>query len=190
MMTIHPLGFILAVVFAVSMGGLMWWMLRVPPYLPAPVAKARVSVEAIKRILVPTVGTMFAGREVELACRMGEDQKAEILLAYLLEVPRTLPLEAPMPQDEAKAREALELAKTIVDLHGLPWRMEILRARVAGEKIAQVAREEDIDLIILGIRPGRGIPYEAFTRTVDVLMRKAPCELLINRVIEIEEGTA
>jgi hypothetical protein len=35
-----------------------------------------------------------------------------------------------------------------------------------------------------------GLPYEAFARTVDVLMRKAPCELLIDRVIEIEKGAA
>jgi nucleotide-binding universal stress UspA family protein len=190
MIAIHPLGFILAVVFAVSMGGLMWWMFRVPPYLSAPVARARVSVEAIKRILVPTVGTVFAGREVELACRLGEDQKAEIFLAYLLEVPRTLSLGAPMPQEEVKAREALELAKTIVDLHGLPSRMETLRARVAGERIAQVASEQDIDMIIVGMRPGMGLPYEAFARTVDVLMRKAPCELLIDRVVEFKEGVA
>ena len=184
MITIHPLGFILAVVFAVSMGGLMWWMLKVPRSLSAPVAKARVSVEAIKRILVPTVGNVFAGREVELACRLGQEQKAEILLAYLLEVPRTLNLGAPMPQEESKAREALELAKTIVDLHGLPSKMEILRARVAGEKIAQAALEEDIDMIIVGMRPGMGVPHETFARTVDVLLRKAPCELLIDRVIE------
>jgi len=184
MIPIHPLGFILAVIFAVSMGGLMWWMLHVPRSLPESVAKARVSVEAIKRILVPTVGNLFAGREVELACRLGQEQKAGILLAYLLEVPRTLPLDASMPEEEIKAREALELAKTIVDLHGLVSTMEILRARVAGEKIAQVAREQDVDLIVVGIRPGMGIGYEAFARTVDVLMRKAPCELLIDRVVE------
>jgi nucleotide-binding universal stress UspA family protein len=184
MINIHPLGFVMAVVFGVSLGGLIWWMFRIPPYLPAPVAKARVSVEAVKKILVPAVGPIFAGREVELACRLGEEQKAEIFLAYLLEVPRTLPLEAPMPQEEAKAKEALELAKTIVDLHGLPSRMEVLRARVAGERIAQVAGEQGVDLIIVGMKPGMGLPYEAFARTVDVLMRKAPCELLIDRVTE------
>ena len=184
MTSIHPLGILLAVIFAVSMGGLILWMLRVPPSMPAPVAKARVSVEAIKRILVPTVGTLFAGREVELACRLGQEQKAEILLAYVLEVPRTLPLGAPMPQEENKGREALDLAKTIVNLHGLPSQMEILRARVAGEKIATTAAEEDVDMIIVGTRPGLGSAYEDFARTVDVLMRKAPCELLIDRVTE------
>jgi len=188
MIAIHPIGFILAVVFAVSMGGLMWWMLKVPRSLSAPVARARVSVEAIKRILVPTIGNVFAGREVELACRLGQEQKAEILLAYLLEVPRTLPLDASMPEEETKAREALELARTIVDLHGLPSTMELLRARVAGEKIAQTAHEKEVDMIVVGMRPGMGLAHEAFVRTVDVLMRKAPCELLIDRVVE--EATA
>jgi len=188
MITIHPLGLIMAVVFAVSMGGLMWWMFKLPPYLPAPVAKARVSVEAIKCILVPTVGTAFAGREVELACRLGEDQKAQILLTYLLEVPRTLPLGAPMPDEEAQGMEALKMAKTIVDLHRLPSTVKVLRARVAGQEIVREAAEQDVDMIIVGMRPGMGLAYETFARTMDVLMRKAPCELLVDRVTE--EGKA
>ncbi len=182
MITIHPLGFMLAVLFAVSMGGLMWWMLRVPPPIPAPVAKARVSVEAVKRILVPTVGTAFAGREVELACRLGEDQKAEILLAYVLEVPRTLSLGTPMPEEEARGLEAMKLAKTIIDLHKLPSTMKVLRARIAGQGIVQEALQQDVDMIVVGMKPGMGIAYDAFARTMDVLMRQSPCELLIDRV--------
>jgi nucleotide-binding universal stress UspA family protein len=188
MIAIHPLGFILAVIFGVSMGGLMWWMFRVPRSLPAPVARARVSVEAIKRILVPTVGNVFAGREVELACRLGEDQKAEILLAYLLEVPRTLPLDASMPEEEGRAKEALEMAKTIVDLHKLPSTMKVLRSRVAGQEIVRAADEQGVDMIIIGMKPGMGVALETFSRTIDVLMRKAPCEVLIDRVTE-EVGT-
>ncbi len=184
MIAIQPLGFILALVFALSMGGLIWWMLRVPRSLPAPVARARVSVEAIKRILVPTVGNVFAGREVELACRLGQEQKAEILLAYLLEVPRTLPLDASMPEEEIKAREALEMAKTIVDLHKLPATMRVLRARVAGQEIVRAAAEQEADMIIIGMKPGMGLAWDTFTRTMDILMRKAPCEVLINRVTE------
>ncbi len=189
MLTVHPLGLLLAVIFAVSMGGLLWWMLRVPPYLPAPVAHARVAVESIRSILVPTLGATFAGREVELACRLGQDQKAQIVLAYVLEVPRTLPLGAAMPQAEEKANEALKLAKTIVDLHGLPSRTEILRARVAGERIAQAAGEEGVDLIVVGLKAGMNLPYETFARTVDILMKKAPCELLVNRVNADEESS-
>ncbi len=179
---IHPLGLILAAIFAVSMGGLIWWMFRLPQPLSLPVAQARVSVEAIKRILVPTFGTAFAGREVELACRLGEDQKAEISLVYVLEVPRTLPLDAPMPEEERRGREALEMAKTIVDLHGLPSIMKIIRARVAGQEIVRAAAEQEVDLIIMGMKPGMGLSYEDFARNIDILMRKAHCELLIDHL--------
>jgi len=185
---IHPLGLIMAAIFAVSMGSLIWWMFRLPQSLSLPVAQARVSVEAIKRILVPTLGTVFAGREVELACRLGEDQKAEISLVYVLEMPRTLSLDATMPAEEEKGREALGMAKTIVDLHGLPSTMKIIRARVAGQEIARAAAEQDADLIILGMKPGMGLTYESFARNMDILMRKAHCELLIDRLSE--EGKA
>ncbi len=89
-----------------------------------------------------------------------------------------------MPDEEAKAQEALGLAKTIVDLHGLPSSMKIIRARVAGVEIAREATEQDADMIIMGMRPGMGVGYEAFARTMEVLMRKAPCELLIDRAAE------
>lgn len=181
---IHPLGLLMALIFALSMGGLIRWMFRVPAYLPASVARARVSVEAIKRILVPTVGTIFAGREVELACRLGEDQKAEISLVYVLEMPRTLPLDAPMPAEEEKGQEALKMAKTIVDLHRLPSKIKIIRARTAGQEIVREAAEQDVNLIIIGMKPGMGLTHETFARNIDILMRKAPCELLVDHLTE------
>lgn len=181
MITFHPLGALLAALFALSMGGLIWWMLRVPPYLPAPVAKARVSLEAVHRILVPTIGPAFAGREVELACRLGQEQGAEIRLAFLLEVPRTLPLGAPLPEAETRAKEALAMAKTIVDLHQLSSQEQILRARVAGEEIVRAAREQEVDMIVMGMKPGEGA-IEPFSRTMSVLLHKAPCELIIDRL--------
>jgi nucleotide-binding universal stress UspA family protein len=93
-----------------------------------------------------------------------------------------------MPDEEARGMEALKLAKTIIDLHRLPSTMKVLRARIAGQGIVQEALEQEVDMIVVGMRPGMGIAYDAFARTMDVLMRHAPCELLIDRVTG--EGTA
>jgi nucleotide-binding universal stress UspA family protein len=60
--------------------------------------------------------------------------------------------------------------------------MKVLRARIAGQGIVQEALQQDVDMIVVGMRPGMGIAYDAFARTMDVLMRHAPCELLIDRV--------
>src|SRR5512136_263851 len=102
------LGGLLASVFAVSMGVLLWWMLHVPRAIPQAAAKARRAVGAIKRVLVPTSGTVYSERGIELACRLGEEQKAEIYLINVIEVPRTLPMEAPMPEAESRAQEILK----------------------------------------------------------------------------------
>ena len=69
------LGAVFAFAFSASMGTLLWWMLHVPRAIPLAAAKARRAVGAIKKILVPTSGTLCSERGIELACRLGEEQK-------------------------------------------------------------------------------------------------------------------
>ena len=108
------LGALLAFVFAASMGMLLWWMFNVPRAIPLAAAKARRAVGAIKKILVPTSGTLYSERGIELACRLGQEQKAEVYLVNVIEVPRTLPLEAPMPEAETKAKDIIKRGEEIV----------------------------------------------------------------------------
>lgn len=157
-------------------------MLHPPAPISAAAAKARRSVDAVKRILVPTLGMPYSERGVELACRLGQEQKAEIVLIYVLEVPRTMPLGISMPDAEGKAREALERAQSIVALHGLSSVIDIQRAREAGEGIIRAARDHDVDLIVIGIRPRLTVAQDIVGRTADFLLRRAPCEVIINKL--------
>ncbi|MBI3804950.1 MAG: universal stress protein [Nitrospirae bacterium] len=179
---IHPLGAAIALFFVVSLFSILWWMLHPPLYIPAAAAKARRSVFAVKKILVPTVGLPYAERGVELACRLGSEQGAEILLTYVVEVPRTMPLGIPLPEAEQEGNEALERASSIVKLHGLPSQKILQRARLAGEEIARIARERDIDMIILGIRSDPGLKGELLGRTSDIILRHSPCEVVIDKL--------
>lgn len=179
---INPLGAVIAAFFVTSLVCVLWWMLHPPVAIPAAAAKARRSVFAVKRILVPTVGLPYSERGVELACRLGEDQKAEILLTYIVEVPRTMPLGIPLAQAEKEANEALERATSIVSLHGLASQKIIQRARLAGEEIARVARDRDVDMIVLGIRPDPGLRGELLGRTSDIVLRHSPCEVVIDKL--------
>ena len=74
---IAPMGALLALAFVLSMGGLMWWMFKLPKYVPQEAAVTRHAVAALKRILVPTVGQPYSERGVELACRLGQEQQAD-----------------------------------------------------------------------------------------------------------------
>jgi nucleotide-binding universal stress UspA family protein len=176
------LGALLAFVFASSMGKLLWWMLHVPKAIPLAVARARRTVGAIKKILVPTSGTYYSARGIELACRLGEEQKAEIYLINVLEVPRTLPLEAPLPDAEAKAKEILREGEAIVNLRGLQVKGEIRRGRIAGEEIIRAAKDWDADLIVMGIRLEIRMAQEILGRTSDLVLRRAPCEVIVDKL--------
>jgi nucleotide-binding universal stress UspA family protein len=163
------------------MGSLFFWMFRVPPATPLPVVTARRSVAAIHRILVPTVEAMASERAVELACRLGEAQKAEIILVYVVEVPLTLSLDTAMPDQETKGREALNTAEFIVKQHGLPVHSRMMHQRYAADGIIQLAKEEEVDAIVIGVGLKRRATPGSIGRTTSEVMRRAPCEVIIDQ---------
>ena len=176
------IGGLLAFVFAASMSILLWWMLHVPRAIPLAVARARRTVGAIKKILVPTSGTLYSERGIELACRLGEEQKAEIYLINVIEVPRTLPLDAPLHEAETKAGEAITRGEEIVTLRGLPVKGEVKRGRVAGEEIIRAAKDYEADLIVMGIRSEIRMAREILGRTSDLVLRRASCEVILDKL--------
>ncbi len=178
------LGAVLAFVFSASMGTLLWWMLHVPRAIPLAAAKARRAVGAIRKILVPTSGTLYSERGIELACRLGEEQKAEVYLIHVIEIPRTLPMDAPMPEAERRAQEILNEGESIVTLRGLPGKGGVKRGRVAGEEIIRAARDWDADLIVMGIRSEIRMAQEILGRTSDLVLRRAPCEVIVDKLSE------
>ncbi|HVP90580.1 MAG TPA: universal stress protein [Terriglobales bacterium] len=184
-MTLAPqvtlLGVALAFVFCGSMFVILWWMLHPPAHVSLSAAKARVAVSAIKKIIVPTIGTGYSERAVELACRLGEKQKAEIVVAHFIKIPFTLPLNASMESAETAAKEIVERGVEIVRHSNLPSRAVVERARQVEDGIIRLAREEDADLIVMGIRPVVGLPERIVGRTSEAVLHRAPCEVLIDR---------
>ncbi|HVP80239.1 MAG TPA: universal stress protein [Thermodesulfobacteriota bacterium] len=176
------IGAFLAFIFTASMTALLWWMLHVPRAIPQAAAKARRAVGAIKRVLVPTSGTLYSERGIELACRLGEEQKAEIYLINVIEVPRTLPLDAPLVEAETKAEDVIKRGEEIVILRGLPVKGEVKRGRVAGEEIIRAAKDYDADLIVMGIRSEIRMAQEILSRTSDLVLRRAPCEVILDKL--------
>ncbi len=176
------IGAFLAFIFTASMTALLWWMFHVPRAIPSAAAKARRAVGAIKRVLVPTSGALYSERGIELACRLGEEQKAEIYLINVIEVPRTLPLDAPLVEAEIKAGDVIKRGEEIVTLRGLPVKGEVKRGRVAGEEIIRAAKDYDADLIVMGIRSEIRMAQEILGRTSDLVIRRAPCEVILDKL--------
>jgi nucleotide-binding universal stress UspA family protein len=118
---------------------------------------------------------------VELACRLAQEHQAEIILVYVIEVPRTLPLNMPLERAEADARDALNTARQVVELHNLPVRTVIRRARQAADGIIAAAREHGADIIVLGLGSRRDRVH-GWGRTAEELLHRAEAEVIFDRV--------
>ena len=180
-MVLAPPGIAIAVVFAVAIVVLMVWMFRVPRPIAEEVAKARRSLDVARLIVVPTIKAAYSERAVELACRLAQEQRAEILLVYVVEVPRTLPLSAPLEQAEQEAKAALETARAVVALHNLPVSTLVQRAREAGDGIITAAKDHRADLIVVGIGPHRGGSH-LWGGTSETLLHRASCEVIFDKL--------
>jgi nucleotide-binding universal stress UspA family protein len=151
-----------------------------PVELPK-VAHTAHGAGTLRRIMVPIRGFDFEHRALELACRLGEKQKSEIILVYVLEVPLTMGLGTPLPEQEEKATEALAAGAKLVRAHRLAAVQRLERAREAGRGIIKAAKEMQVDLVVVGLDPNRGVAVEAIGPATELLLRRGDFEVLIDR---------
>jgi nucleotide-binding universal stress UspA family protein len=178
---LNPWGILLAAAFALCVGSLLLWMFHVPAPIAHEVARARRSVSGIKRILVPTRGARHDERAVELACRLGQEQRSQIVLTYVLEIPLTLSLNTPLPAEEEKAEHAMQRSVEIVKLHTLEPIPRVERDRDAGRGILRTARDLDVDLVVIGMNPARSHFADPLGRTTETLLRRADFEVIVDK---------
>jgi nucleotide-binding universal stress UspA family protein len=178
--TLNPIGLLIAVGFTVGLAGTLGWMLRVPPPAPRGATSTVRSVESIRKVLVPILDLGASVRAVELAARLNQGHKAEMVIVYVHEIPLQAPLA--MPEKDPRIQRALDAAAFIATQHNLEPRTRINVARQAGHRIVEIAREENVDLIVMGIsltnRPNEG----PLGRIAEHVVRNAPCEVIVDRV--------
>src|SRR5207248_5778173 len=148
-LALNPVGVTLAVGFTIGLAGTLGWMLRVPPPAPRGATSTVRSVESIRKVLVPILDLGASVRAVELAARLNQGHKAEMLIVYVHEIPLQAPLA--MPEKDPRIQRALNAAAFIATQHAIQPRTKVNVARQAGHRIVEIAREENVDLIVMGI---------------------------------------
>ena len=115
---------------------------------------------AVSSILVPVDGSAACHQALALAADIAKRSKARIHLLYVIEVPRTIALDATLEGELQRAEQALEQAERVAEGHGINVTGELVQARQAGHAIVDEAVERGVDVVILGI--GYNQPYGRF----------------------------
>ncbi len=133
----------------------------------------------IKKILVPTLGGPST-ETVQHAAKIAREYDADLTALYIIEIPATLPLDTFFPDKLAAADSALERAQAIAGEYGVvSIETKVLQSREAGAAIVEAAGDGKFDLIVMGIRSQKGRSSTTLGRTVDHVLRYAPCRVWI-----------
>jgi basic amino acid/polyamine antiporter, APA family len=145
----------------------------------APVAELPRGAE-FRRILVPMKIGDIGEEMVATAIALAKEHDAAIEAITVVRVPRQFELEGPLPPEVAARVEAtLEEARLLGEDHGVEVRADVVRARSIGYAIVDEAATRGADVIVLGSSPRWRRQSRFFSPTVDFVLRKAPCEVLV-----------
>ncbi len=184
---ITAIGVLIAILFLVSIVGVLGWMLR----LPKETEHVRIATKAVRfvnklgNILVPLLGRNEAtDRIVALAAQMARQRNGRVEFLAAIEVPFTLPLNAHVEHDEKVALEVLGRAESVAAQCGARNAVQvskrILKARDVGAAIVHEAEEQLVDLVLLANTPVRVRgSMQQIDPDIEYVMRNAPCEVLV-----------
>lgn len=137
-------------------------------------------------ILVPLLRADSPEAATALACRLAKavTPKARLHLLYVLDVPRNLPLNAPLPDEEAAAARVLDAAEAVARREGVGAARHVARTREAGEEIVHQATELGVARIVLAYAPSADPSDDLMTRISRFVFDRAPCEVILNKIAD------
>ena len=132
-----------------------------------------------ERILVPVKLGQIGEEMLATAIRLAEERGCSVRALHVIKVPLELPLDAELTDEEEKAEASLAEAKLLAAEHGVDVEGEIVRGRAIGEAIVDEATGNGVDLILMGSAPRWRRQSRFFSPTVDYVLRRAPCEVMV-----------
>ena len=136
-------------------------------------------IEATK-VLVPVNGDEADEEAIKLACSVVK-KKGTLYIIYVIEVKRTLPLDAEMRPEIQRGEEVLESAERIAEEGDCEVETDLLQAREVGPAIIDEAMERGVDLIIIGITYKRRFGEFSLGECTPYVLKNAPCRVWVCR---------
>jgi APA family basic amino acid/polyamine antiporter len=132
-----------------------------------------------ERIVVPVKIGLIGEEMLATAIKLAEERGGTIHALHVIRVPMSLPLDAELLDQEERASASLIDAKLLGAEHGVEIETDVVRARAIGEAIVAKAEEIGADLVVMGSAPRWRRQSRFFSPTVDYVLRRAPCEVMV-----------
>ena len=136
----------------------------------------------IRNIVVPVTGTPASTDALALACFLAKKNKGTVYAVYVIEVARTMPLDAEMTAEAQRGEQVLAEAERRAE--ELDYRDnvfgEILQARDSGHAIVDEAVERGVSAIVIGVSYTHGVG-DGLPPSAQYVLKNAPCQVILSR---------
>ncbi len=133
------------------------------------------------RILVTVDGGDADRDAIEMACKLARETKGTVFVVHVIEVKRSLPLNASLDAHADEGGRILRRAQDFADAHGCNLETDLLQAREPGPAIVTEALEKQIDLILLGMGYRTKFGQFEIGETIPYVLKNAPCRVMVLR---------
>lgn len=130
-------------------------------------------------ILVPVFDSKISREAMVMACELASEENAAIEALFVVEVPMNLPLDAALPDNQRIADDLLAEATSLAEEYGVVLYPRIVPGRAAGRTIVEEAVSRKSQIVMLGAERKRRTGERFFGRTVEYVLRKCPCKVLV-----------
>lgn len=118
---------------------------------------------------------------VTLACQLANGMGAELMALHVAEVPLATPIEADDEVLDHPGTEILAQAERVAERFSRKISTDLLHARQAGEAIAGEAKEQGVELLVMGHHKPHLHPLAEILlgSTVQYVAYHAPCRIIV-----------
>jgi nucleotide-binding universal stress UspA family protein len=135
----------------------------------------------LEKILVAVSGKEADAEAVKLACDLAKKPKAKIYVVYVIEVKRSLPLDAVIESEISRAEKALANAEDVASDKDYEVETDLIQGRDVGPAIVDEAMEREADLILMAFTYKKRFGVFNLGRVIPYVLEEAPCRVLLYR---------
>lgn len=138
-------------------------------------------LEAIRTFLVAINGTKASDNALAVVCEIAHRSRARVSLLHVIEVPRSLPLDAELQFGLERGETIMGNAEVLAGQHDVKVDGQILQARNVGAAVVEEAAVLGADAIVLGLDYHR--PYGRFElgSVPQYVLESARCQVWLMR---------
>lgn len=135
-----------------------------------------------RQILLPVIGSYADEEAIQLACRLGKQDKSRVRAINIITLKRDLPLDAEIEPEIQKSEDILSHIERIALDNNYRIDTDVLQSREVGPAIVNEAKEKDVDLILMGFAYKRHFGEFSLGDIVPYVLKNASCRVILYHI--------